>query len=38
MKEEYLRAAGWRILRIRNEHISQSFGEVQAQIIAAIGD
>lgn len=38
MKEEYLRTSGWRILRVRNEHIAQSFGEVQAQILAAIGD
>ena len=38
MKEEYLRQNGWRLVRIRNEAVSQAFGEVEAEIIAAIGD
>jgi very-short-patch-repair endonuclease len=38
MKEEYLRANNWRILRIKNADIYQAFGEIQAQIIAEIGD
>jgi very-short-patch-repair endonuclease len=38
MKEEYLRAIGWRLMRIKNDDIYQAFGEVEAQIISAIGD
>jgi very-short-patch-repair endonuclease len=38
MKEEYLRANGWRLLRIQNAAIYQAFGEVEGQIIAEIGD
>ncbi|QGZ96114.1 endonuclease domain-containing protein [Terricaulis silvestris] len=38
MKEEYLRASGWQLLRIKNADIFQAFGEVEAQIICAIGD
>lgn len=38
MKEEYLRKSGWRVLRITNTNVYQSFDEVQTQIITAIGD
>lgn len=38
MKEEYLRANGWRMLRVKNDDIYQAFGEVEAQIVASIGD
>jgi len=38
MKTEYLRTSGWRVLRIKNADIFQAFGEVETQIIAAIGD
>jgi len=38
LKEEYLRANGWRILRVKNADIYQALGEVEARIIAEIGD
>jgi very-short-patch-repair endonuclease len=38
MKEEYLRMNGWRVLRVKNADIYRAFGEVEAQIISAIGD
>lgn len=38
LKEDYLRANGWRILRVKNADIYQAFGEVEAQIVAEIGD
>jgi very-short-patch-repair endonuclease len=38
MKTEYLRAEGWRVVRVRNDDVHLAFGEVEAQIIAAIGD
>lgn len=38
MKEDYLRANGWRIMRIKNADIYQAFGEVEAQIISELGD
>lgn len=37
MKEDYLRDNGWRVLRIKNADVYAAPGEVQAQIIAAIG-
>lgn len=36
MKTEYLRAAGWRVMRIKNADVYQAFGEVEARIIAAV--
>lgn len=38
MKEQYLRSNGWRIMRIKNADIYAAFGEIEAQIIAEIGD
>ncbi len=38
MKTEYLRTSGWRVIRIKNADISQAFGEVEARIIAEVGD
>jgi very-short-patch-repair endonuclease len=38
MKDEYLRTSGWRVLRIKNADVYQALGEVEAQIISAIGD
>jgi very-short-patch-repair endonuclease len=38
MRTEYLQREGWRVLRIKNEDVYLAFGEIQAQIIAAIGD
>jgi very-short-patch-repair endonuclease len=38
MKTEYLRVNGWRLMHVRNADIYQAFGEVEAEIIAAIGD
>lgn len=38
MKTEYLRTSGWRVMRIKNADIYQAFGEVEARIIAEIGD
>jgi very-short-patch-repair endonuclease len=38
MKAEYLRINGWRLMRIKNSDIAQAFGEVEAQIVSAIGD
>ncbi|MBN8607744.1 MAG: endonuclease domain-containing protein [Caulobacterales bacterium] len=38
MKTEYLRTSGWRVMRIMNEDIYQALGEVEARVIAEIGD
>jgi very-short-patch-repair endonuclease len=38
MKTEYLRTSGWRVIRIKNVDIYQALGEVEARIIAEIGD
>lgn len=38
MKTDYLRLEGWRVLRIRNDDVYQAFGEVEARIIAEVGD
>jgi very-short-patch-repair endonuclease len=38
MKTEYLRTSGWRVMRIKNADIYLAFGEIEAQIIAAIAD
>jgi very-short-patch-repair endonuclease len=38
MRTDDLQREGWRVMRIANNAIYQAFGEVQAQIIAAIGD
>jgi very-short-patch-repair endonuclease len=38
MKTKYLRTSGWRVMRIKNADIYLAFGEVEAQIISAIGD
>ncbi len=38
MKEEYLVTSGWRVMRIKNEDVYLVFGEVEAMIVAAIGD
>jgi len=38
MKTEYLRTSGWRVVRIKNTDIYQALGEVEALIIAEIGD
>ena len=37
-KTEYLRTSGWRVLRVRNDDVYQSFGAIEAQIISAIRD
>ena len=38
IKAQYLRTSGWRVLRIKNADVYQAFGEVEARIIAEIGD
>lgn len=38
MKTESLRTSGWRVIRITNADIYQAFGEIEARIIAEIGD
>ena len=38
MKTEYLRTSGWRVLRVTNAEIHETFGDVEARIISAIGD
>ncbi len=38
IKNEYLRASGWRVMRIKNEHIYLAFGEVEGLVVAEIGD
>lgn len=38
MKTDYLLLEGWRVLRIRNDDVYQAFGEVEARIIAEVGD
>ncbi len=38
MKTEYLRTSGWRVIRIKNADIYQALGEVEARIIAEIGN
>jgi very-short-patch-repair endonuclease len=38
MKTEYLQKAGWRVLRVTNADVYQAFGEVEARIVAVIGD
>ena len=38
MKTEYLRTSGWRVMRVKNVDIYQALGEVEARIIAEIGE
>lgn len=38
MKAEYLRTSGWRVIRIANADIYQALAEVEARIIAEIGE
>jgi very-short-patch-repair endonuclease len=38
MKTEYLRTSGWRVIRIKNADAYQALGEVEARIIAEIGE
>ncbi|MBL8544119.1 MAG: endonuclease domain-containing protein [Hyphomonadaceae bacterium] len=38
MKTECLRTSGWRVIRITNADVYQALGEVEARIIAEIGD
>ena len=38
MKESYLHANGWRLLRIKNADVYLAFGEVEAQIVSVVGD
>jgi very-short-patch-repair endonuclease len=38
MKTEYLRTSGWRVIRIKNADVYQALGEVEARIIAEIGE
>lgn len=38
MKTEYLRTSGWRVIRVKNADVYQALGEVEALIIAKIGD
>ncbi|PZO47069.1 MAG: endonuclease domain-containing protein [Alphaproteobacteria bacterium] len=38
MKTEYLRTSGWRVIRITNADVYQGLGDVEARIIAEIGD
>lgn len=37
-RTEYLQLEGWRVMRVRNEDVYLAFGEIEAQIILAIGD
>ncbi len=38
MRTEHLQREGWRVMRLRNEDVYLAFGEIEAQIISAIGD
>jgi len=38
MKTEYLRTSGWRVIHVKNADIYQALGEVEARIIAEIGE
>ena len=38
MKTEYLHKSGWRVMRVKNADIYLAFGEIEAQIVSAIGD
>jgi len=35
-RTEYLNSVGWRMLRVPNEHVYQSLGEVEAAIYAIL--
>ncbi len=37
-RTEYLQKSGWRVMRVSNHDIYQALGEVEARIIAALGD